>query len=162
MSTNKFEIEFDITLNEFEIDMQNVVKEVYPELENIEITPSTTDKVYKSENYYGYNEVKVKGVDGATENLTTELTEQDSLITNQKNALLKAIEKLQGKTGGGIGFVSIENYYLEGTILYILLSNGQTLIIDLNEDIDNEITVQQIEELIISNLENKTVKEVEE
>ena len=31
-------------------DVKLGVKKVYPELEDIEITPSTTDKVYKSEN----------------------------------------------------------------------------------------------------------------
>ncbi len=81
------------------------VKKVYPELEDIEITPSTTDKVYKSEKYYGYNEVLVKGVEGAKEDLTAELTEQDNLITIQKGSLLEAIQKLQGKAGGSDGNV---------------------------------------------------------
>lgn len=35
---------------------------VYPELENIEITPSKEEQTFKSENYYGYDEVKVNGV----------------------------------------------------------------------------------------------------
>ena len=61
----------------------DVVKE-FPELEDIEITPSTTDMVYKSENYYGYNEVTVKGIEGVAEDLTTELTEQDNLIKEQE------------------------------------------------------------------------------
>lgn len=34
---------------------------VYPTLENIEITPSKEEHIYKSKDYYGYDEVKVKG-----------------------------------------------------------------------------------------------------
>lgn len=95
-------LEDEIEIGAIEMDIQKV----YPELEDIEITPSNKDKVYKSENYYGYNEVIVKGVEGATEDLTVELTEQDNLITNQKNALVEAFSKLQGKAfGGGTGNV---------------------------------------------------------
>ena len=149
------------TNEELEINLLKEGEKVLPPLEDIEITPSTTDKVYKSKDYYGYNEVLVKGVEGATEDLTAELTEQNELITIQKNALLEAISKLQGKTGGGSGTVLIEEYYLEGTKLHIVLSNGQTLIIDIGEYINTEFSVEQIEELIISNLESKTIEEVE-
>lgn len=112
-------VEEEIEISGIELDL---VKE-YPKLEDIEITPSTTDKVYKSENYYGYNEVLVKGVEG--------------------------------------GLVSVEDYYLEETTLYVLLSNGQTLVIDISESEDTEFTIQEIEEMIISELENKTIGEVE-
>ena len=35
---------------------------VYPELENIEITPSKEKQTFKSQDYYGYDEVKVAGI----------------------------------------------------------------------------------------------------
>ena len=40
---------------------------------------------------------------GTTEDLTDELTEQNNLITIQKNALIEAFTKLQGKAAGGSG-----------------------------------------------------------
>lgn len=137
------------------------VKKIYPELEDIEITPSTTDKVYKSENYYGYNEVTVKGIEGVAEDLTTELTEQDNLIKIQNNSILEIIEKLQDKTGGESGFVTVKEYCVEGTKVYISLSNGQTLVIDLSENDYTELTVQELEKLIVSELETKMIGEVE-
>ena len=39
------------------------VHEITPDLENLEITPSDVEQVFKSENYYGYDEVKVKAID---------------------------------------------------------------------------------------------------
>ena len=39
----------------------NTVK-IYPELENIEITPSGIEQFFKSEGYYGYDEITVKAV----------------------------------------------------------------------------------------------------
>lgn len=112
-----------IEVKKKKITVELNAKKILPQLEDIEITPSTTDKVYKSKDYYGYNEVIVKGVEG--------------------------------------GLVSVEDYYLEGTTLYVLLSNGQTLVIDISESEDTEFTIQKIEEMIISELETKTIKEVE-
>ena len=43
-------------------DIKLGVKKVYPELENIEITPSGFEQKFKSEKY-GYNEIKVKAVE---------------------------------------------------------------------------------------------------
>lgn len=134
---------------------------IYPKLEDLEITPTNKDKLYKSENYYGYNKVLVKGTEGLAEDLTVELTEQDNLITIQKSSLIKAIEKLQGKTGGETGLVSIVSYNLEGTILTILLSNNQTLVINLSGSEDIGYTIAGIENLIVSELENKRIEEVE-
>lgn len=63
MSVNEFEIEFEIKPNEFEIDLEKVIKEVYPELENLTITPSNEEQKFKSSKY-GYDEVTVKPVEG--------------------------------------------------------------------------------------------------
>ena len=62
------------------------------------------------------------------------------------------------------GEVNIKEHYLDDSNLVIKLSNNQTLIIDISEYINNENqteTVAQIEELIVSYLENKTIEEVE-
>ena len=51
------------------INLGNVklgIKKVYPELEDIEITPSGVEQHFKSENYYGYDEIKVKAVESET------------------------------------------------------------------------------------------------
>lgn len=38
------------------------IKKVNPPLENLEITPSGVEQNFKSEEYYGYDEIKVKAV----------------------------------------------------------------------------------------------------
>lgn len=46
---------------------------VYPNLENLEITPSKEEQTYKSNDYYGYDEVKVNAVSSAVDsNITPE------------------------------------------------------------------------------------------
>ena len=65
---------------------------------------------------------------------------------------------LESETGS---LVEVKNHHLEGTNLIVTFSNGQTLVVDISEYIDAGFTIAEIEELIISNLENKTVEEVE-
>ena len=52
------------------------VYEITPELENLEITPSTVEQVFKSQNYYGYDEVKVKRVESEELNVIPQKEEQ--------------------------------------------------------------------------------------
>lgn len=62
------------------------------------------------------------------------------------------------------GEVNVKEHYLDGTDLIIELSNNQTLVIDISEYIDNTNkieTVAEVEQLIVSYLENKTIEEVE-
>ena len=59
--------------DEFEIDISDKIIEVKPNLKDIEITPSKEEQTFKSENYYGYDEVKVNGVTNEIdENITSE------------------------------------------------------------------------------------------
>lgn len=96
---------------------------IYPELEDLIVIPTTEEQKFKSEKYYGYNEVTVKGVEEVT----------------------------------------VTNHYLEGQNVVIILSDGTKLIIDISEYINNNNigTIAEIEQLIVSYFENKTVKEVE-
>lgn len=52
----------------------NTIK-IYPELENLEITPSEVEQIFKSEKY-GYNEVKVKAVESEELNIIPSTEEQ--------------------------------------------------------------------------------------
>ena len=54
---------------------------VYPELENLEITPSKEEQTFKSQNYYGYDEVKVAGITNEVdENIKPENIKKDVSI----------------------------------------------------------------------------------
>ena len=55
-------MKFQIKTNSLNFRLKNAVIKEYPDLENIEITPSKEEQTFKSKNYYGYNEVKVNGV----------------------------------------------------------------------------------------------------
>lgn len=58
----EFEIEFDITPNQHEIDISDKVVELKPNLENLEVTPSSEEQIFKHEDSYGYDEVKVNAI----------------------------------------------------------------------------------------------------
>ena len=76
-------------------------KKVYPELENLVVTPRKEEQKFKSEKYYGYNEVTVKGVADASEDLDDVLNEQNNLITEQEITIADIIEALENKSAGG-------------------------------------------------------------
>ena len=64
------------------INFENVklgIKKIYPELEDLEITPSGIEQNFKSEEYYGYNNIKVKAVESDT--LDVVPTEENQRIT---------------------------------------------------------------------------------
>lgn len=93
----------------------------------------------------------------------TETLKQNNSRLNTNNidlsSILNTINKLPTS-----GEVKVKEHYLDGTNLVMVLSNNQTLIIDISEYIDNENkleTVSEIERLIVSYLETKTVEEVE-
>lgn len=73
----EFEIEFDITPSEFEIELTNI-QEIYPPLEDLEIKPSGVEQNFKSEKY-GFDNVKVKAVE--SESLNVIPIEEEQQIT---------------------------------------------------------------------------------
>jgi hypothetical protein len=94
-----FELE-EISLGNIRVDIQKV----YPELEDLEVTPTLEDQKFKS-NKYGYKEVIVKGTEGIAEDLTNELIEQENLLTTQEITIENIITALEGKSAGGSGIV---------------------------------------------------------
>lgn len=73
------EIEINlIDKEELNFSVDNTVVKVQPELENLEIEPSKEEQTFKSENYYGYDEVTVKGVTSDIDsNITPENIKKD-------------------------------------------------------------------------------------
>lgn len=57
-------------------DINLGIKRVYPPLEDLEITPTGIEQIFKSENYYGYDEIKVKKVESETLEATPTEEEQ--------------------------------------------------------------------------------------
>ena len=61
--------------------------------------------------------------------------------------MIDAVIELVGSINiGGVipSNVEVKEHYLEGTILFIVLTNNQTLTIDLSPYINNELTEEQI------------------
>ena len=81
MSVNEFEIEWDLKVNEFEIEMKHI-QEIYPELEDLEVTPSATEQNFKSSKY-GYDNVTVKAVE--SEKLNVEPIEKEQEFIGMYN-----------------------------------------------------------------------------
>ena len=55
----EFEIEFEPTAKEFEIDISNKVREVTPSLIDLEVTPSKEEQIFTHDGEFGYDNVKV-------------------------------------------------------------------------------------------------------
>lgn len=67
------EIEIGELVVDNEIKISDVELEIikqYPELEDLEVTPSSIEQTFTHPNSYGYDEVKVKGVEASTINIT--------------------------------------------------------------------------------------------
>lgn len=74
-------MKFQIKTNSLNFQLKNAVIKEYPELENLEITPSKEEQIYKSKDYYGYDEVKVNKVTNSIdENIKPENIKKDVSI----------------------------------------------------------------------------------
>jgi surface protein len=76
-------------------EVVTVEKPVYPELEDLTITPTAEEQVFNHENSYGYDEVRVEAVSSETLEIspTTENQEFDGLYGNVKvNAVTNEID----------------------------------------------------------------------
>lgn len=69
----------NIIVNKKHIDIIQNAKKIYPSLENLNIKPSGVEQNFKSEKYYGYDEVTVEAVESDTLNVIP--TEEEQQIT---------------------------------------------------------------------------------
>ncbi len=79
----------------FAIDLENVVQEVYPKLENVEVTPTLKEQTIKPKEY-GFSEVFVKAIETEDLNIKPK-TEQQTFEGIYKNVNVDKIN-LQEKT----------------------------------------------------------------
>lgn len=79
MDQNKFEIEFSIKPTKFEIDIKDVVKEIHPIYEQLDITPSIQKQEYKG----SFDKVTVQ----AMENLELPINALNEQLDNQAMVL---------------------------------------------------------------------------
>ena len=74
-------MKFQIKTNSLNFQLKNAVIKEYPELENIEITPSKEEQTFKSKDYYGYDKVKLNKVTNSIdENIKPENIKKDVSI----------------------------------------------------------------------------------
>lgn len=74
-------MKFQIKTNSLNFQLKNAVIKEYPELENLEINPSKEEQIYKSKDYYGYDEVKVNKVTNSIdENIKADNIKKDVSI----------------------------------------------------------------------------------
>lgn len=73
----ELEIVLEKEIDEIDIViLEENIANVYPKLEDLEIKPSGVEQNFKSEKYYGYDNVKVKAVASETLNVTPAMEEQ--------------------------------------------------------------------------------------
>ena len=66
--------------------LNNTIEHIYPTLENLKITPTMEEQVFKHENSYGYDVVTIEAIVGEDLEVspTTQLQEFSSLYENVK------------------------------------------------------------------------------
>lgn len=71
-------MKFQIKTNSLNFQLKNAVIKEYPKLENLEINPSKEEQIYKSQDYYGYDTVKLNKVTNSIdENIKPENIKKD-------------------------------------------------------------------------------------
>lgn len=90
------------------------------------------------------------------------LQQNNIKLSVHNNDLTSILNKINNLPNGEE--VNVEKHYLDGTNLIIELSNNQILIIDVSDYINGDVniqTVEEIEKLLVSYFESKTIEEVE-
>lgn len=70
MESNNIEFILEEAEN-LELELENSVVKEYPKLENLMVEPTTEKQIFKSADYYGYNEVEIAGVTNTVDNNIT-------------------------------------------------------------------------------------------
>ena len=93
------EINFEIQdIKKIDLSMDVGVKEIYPPIENLEVTPTKEKQIFTHENSYGYDEVVVAPIPDTQEDLTEELNTYNTELTEQETLINNIIEVLKNKT----------------------------------------------------------------
>ena len=93
------EINFQIEdIKKIELSMDVGVKEIFPPIENLEVTPTKEKQIFTNENSYGYDEVVVAPIPDTQEDLTEELNTYNTELTEQETIINNIIEALKNKT----------------------------------------------------------------
>lgn len=78
-STNEMNIEINQEKS-FDIDISNKVQEITPALVNLEVNPSSETQIFNHDGEYGYDQVKVNGVDIPTK--TSDLINDSNFVSD--------------------------------------------------------------------------------
>ena len=113
------------------------IKPIYPELENLKITPTMEEQIFNHKNSYGYDEVIVEAIVGEDLEVspTKELQEFSSLYENVKvNPVTSEIDKniIAENIRTGINILGVEGTLEEGYKVNVsenilVFSNGGTV-----------------------------------
>lgn len=95
------EINFEIKdIESIGLTMDVGIKEIYPPIENLEVTPTKEQQVFNHENSYGYDQVIVKRIPDeyiVSEDLTEELNTYNTELTEQETIINSIIEALNNR-----------------------------------------------------------------
>lgn len=95
------EINFNVEdIEQVDLSIGMGIKEIYPPIENLEVTPTKEQQVFNHENSYGYDKVIVKPIPDeyiVSEDLTEELNTYNNELTEQETLINDIIEALKSK-----------------------------------------------------------------
>ena len=133
------EINFNIeNVGTIDLSMDVGIKEIYPPIENLEVTPTKDQQVFTHENSYGYDKVTVKAIpkELMVEDLTEELNTYNTELTEQEITINDIVEALKDKASGGS--VKLQDKEVTPT------KEIQNITSDENYDGLNQVTVNAI------------------
>ena len=109
------EINFNIEETEkIDLSMDVGVKEIFPPIENLEVTPTKEQQVFTHENSYGYDKVIVEPINLQDKSITIKSNGTQEIVSDEGYDGLNQVKVITQIDGGGSG---MSNYSTEETLI---------------------------------------------
>ena len=108
------EINFNIEETEkIDLSMDVGIKEVYPPIEDLKVTPSKEQQIFNHENSYGYDNVTVEPINLQDKSITIKSNGTQEIVSDEGYDGLNQVKVITQIDGGG----SMNNYSTEETVI---------------------------------------------
>lgn len=132
------EINFNIEgIEPIELSMDVGIKEIYPPIENLEVTPTKEQQVFTHENSYGYDNVTVNAIN---------LQDKEIIINENGTHTIKADEEYSGLNEVNVKVDAIEDLTQELNTYDTELTTQETTLDDITKTLENKVFVSRYDE----------------
>ena len=115
------EINFNIEETEkIDLSMDVGIKEVYPPIEDLKVTPSKEQQIFNHENSYGYDNVTVEPINLQDKSITIKSNGTQEIVSDEGYDGLNQVKVITQIDGGGSG---MNNYSTEEIVIGTWIDN---------------------------------------